>query len=141
MKPIRTLADAVAFVRAEAATRKAFALQRYRRKETIDGDLLAGLSLAISAAADALEAAIAATPPASPWRDMATAPRDGTPIVLQGDDLRVEGKTVVAHWGTYVIEYWHVEDGKFEPRPLRGPEPTRWMPLPSPPTQATTQEA
>lgn len=64
------------------------------------------------------------------WQDIATAPRDGTRILGIND----RGQFVIefdADWGS--DGWWMVSDGKFDERPLRGSEPTHWMPLPTPP--------
>lgn len=62
------------------------------------------------------------------WQPIETAPKDGSDVL------------VYSQYGTYVaayedrdIEWWHVSDGKHDPRPLRGPSPSHWMPLPPPP--------
>jgi len=62
------------------------------------------------------------------WQPIETAPKDGTPILIF-----TERGQYVADWAEFEIEYWHVHDGKFEPRPVRGPAPTHWIPLPDPP--------
>jgi hypothetical protein len=65
------------------------------------------------------------------WQPIATAPKDGTPVLLR-----------CRHGGydaDYVIEGWY-EMGAFDRRwyeafgenPLN-PQPTHWMPLPAPP--------
>ncbi len=68
------------------------------------------------------------------WQPIETAPKDGQYVLLYGPNLsrRPHGQVVAAYF-EYQIEYWHVEDGKFGPYPLRGPAPTHWMPLPEPP--------
>lgn len=69
----------------------------------------------------------------SPWRDIETAPKDGTWIVLLFPDLGVWP----AFWSTQVFSdgFWSVSDNKGDDLPLRGwsKEPTAWHPLPAPP--------
>lgn len=68
------------------------------------------------------------------WQPISTAPMDETPVLIFCPDRdSTEGTCYVAWFGTFDIEWWHVEDGKFGPRPVRGPAPTHWMPLPSRP--------
>ena len=62
------------------------------------------------------------------WRDIETAPKDGTVVLLAGCR-----KPVAAAWLEDEIDYWHVDDNKLGPFALRGPGPTHWMPLPKPP--------
>ena len=62
------------------------------------------------------------------WRDIETAPKDGTVVLLAGCR-----KPVAAAWLEDEIDYWHVDDNKLGPFALRGPAPTHWMPLPKPP--------
>jgi hypothetical protein len=64
----------------------------------------------------------------SEWMDIETAPRDGTAVLLFGCR-----QICVARYVEHDIEWWHVDDNKFGPWPLRGPAPTHWMPLPPPP--------
>lgn len=60
------------------------------------------------------------------WRPIATAPKDGTSILVS--DGRPEGCLVVAwHYGGWVYD-WHRHDG-----PALADAPTHWMPLPAPP--------
>jgi hypothetical protein len=61
------------------------------------------------------------------WQPIETAPRDYTDILVVND----RGQAVV-FWEK-VDEKWIVQDHKHCDRPLRGSEPTHWMPLPEPP--------
>lgn len=69
------------------------------------------------------------------WRDIASAPRDGTEILLATDN----GFMFVAFYDdtpgnrTHV---WQTADGVCYHRDL----PTHWMPLPLPPTNGDTNE-
>ena len=125
--PIRTPADAVAFLRQLAGS----------PDESITHAALAN-------AANALEAAIAATPPASPWQPMETAPRDGSLIDLSYPRL---GRVCDCRWEDdfnlelYPNGCWVHETDNDGPATYLNNEPTHWMPIPPPPTQATTQEA
>ena len=65
------------------------------------------------------------------WRDIETAPKDGTVVLLAGCR-----KPVAAAWLEDEIDYWHVDDNKRGPFALRGPGPTHWMPFPAPPASA-----
>ncbi len=72
------------------------------------------------------------------WKPIETAPKDGTPIILWAKNLLHggygrAGNYVIGRWMQHDIEWWHVDDGKFGPYPLRGPSPTYWMPCPDPP--------
>ena len=105
--PIRTPADAVAFLRQLAGSP--------------DGSIT---HAALANAANALEAAIAATPPASPWQPIDTAPRDGSRILLYDRGVIVEGYYVGAPC------FWVIVD-RYDDSCL----PTHWMPLPEPPVK------
>lgn len=68
------------------------------------------------------------------WRPIATAPKDGDPILLFKPDERRSGEyTIVGYWGEWPdgaaikSERWIACAGYC----LR--EPTHWMPLPPPP--------
>ena len=60
----------------------------------------------------------------SPWRPIATAPKDGTPVLgwWGTECMIVDWCVVVERWGST-----HDGEDMFEP------EPTHWMPLPEPP--------
>ena len=65
------------------------------------------------------------------WRDAAkdAAPKDGTRILVRNDR-----GTFTVEWDEDCINGWWVcPDGKHDDRPLRGSEPTHWMPLPPAP--------
>lgn len=65
------------------------------------------------------------------WRDAAkdAAPKDGTRILVRNDR-----GTFTVEWDEDCIDGWWVcPDGKHDDRPLRGGEPTHWMPLPPAP--------
>jgi hypothetical protein len=51
-------------------------------------------------------------------------PKDGAPVLVRND----RGVFCVV-WQQYEIEWWHVKDGKNEPRPMRGSAPTHWFPV------------
>ena len=69
------------------------------------------------------------------WQPMATAPKDGTHILVWFPQSGV--------WEVFMHRFdqddtegwWCVSDNKNEPMPLRGwvIQPTHWMPLPAPP--------
>lgn len=77
--------------------------------------------------------AIASSELLGEWRPIETAPKDGTAVLLWAHNLLHNGRCIVAQFIEHDIEYWHVDDGKFGPYPLRGPPPTHWMPTPNPP--------
>jgi hypothetical protein len=65
----------------------------------------------------------------SSWQPIATAPKDGTDIlVMTGETMHV------VRWENVHgdFDYWVVDDNKHGPFTLRGKEPTHWMPLPEP---------
>lgn len=66
----------------------------------------------------------------SPWQDIATAPKDGTYILIA--TKRHDGGMTSARWDDDV-DWWMLDDGKNPEIWLRGPAPTHWMPLPPPP--------
>ena len=79
------------------------------------------------AAAKAIEAL-----PVEGWRDIATAPRDGTPILAT---VFVHLNGVPSHWDRHVI-YADAETGQIHSYADQGwdfDDYTHWMPLPSPP--------
>ena len=61
------------------------------------------------------------------WRPIETAPKDGRSVL------------VVSSHGHYVAmwadDWWHVDDNKHGPFPLRGASPTHWMTLPAAPNE------
>ena len=62
----------------------------------------------------------------SPWRPIATAPKDGTPVLgwWFNECMIVDWCVVVERWGST-----HDGEDMFEP------EPTHWMPLPEGPKE------
>ena len=67
------------------------------------------------------------------WQTFETAPRDGTYILAYQTDVLAPNHYVVCFddsWGDG--GWWMVCDGKNPELPLRGPEPTHWMPLTDP---------
>jgi hypothetical protein len=62
------------------------------------------------------------------WKPIESAPKDGTDVLVH-----CSHGTYVAAYIEHNIEYWHVDDNKYGPFPLRGASPTHWMPLPTPP--------
>lgn len=65
------------------------------------------------------------------WRDAAkdAVPKDGTRILVRNDR-----GTFTVEWDEDCIDGWWVcPDGKHDDQPLRGGEPTHWMPLPPAP--------
>lgn len=74
-----------------------------------------------------LKEAAAALRDLTEWRDIATAPKDGDAILisLPTHFMDEEGWHVV-RWED---DKWVCHDGKFD-TPLRGPDPTHWLPLP-----------
>lgn len=68
------------------------------------------------------------------WQPIETAPKDGTTVIVFVPPGKYHsGRTVTVRWTERDIGYWHVDDGKRGPFPLRGGEPTHWMPLPEAP--------
>lgn len=66
------------------------------------------------------------------WRDIASAPKDGTPILMW---VSGERRRVVFGWwsGRHDPEYpWHTYGEAY-----RVDIPTHWMPLPTPPSPAS----
>lgn len=79
------------------------------------------------------------------WQPVETAPRDGTEILLYVPGGRFHPEYVrSALWlsddSSSLGEWWHVNDNKFY-HFLRGPDPTHWMPLPTPPNESNADEA
>lgn len=65
----------------------------------------------------------------SPWQPIATAPKDGTDILIMTGETMHVVRWENVHGDFY---YWVVDDNKHGPFTLRGNEPTYWMPLPEP---------
>lgn len=70
-------------------------------------------------------------PPAhSTWRDMASAPKDGSDILVYDPDLEKDDRVQIAFWND-ILNYWQpLNDNSADP------QPTCWMYKPSPPTSA-----
>ena len=67
------------------------------------------------------------------WQPIETAPKDGKNILISND----RGMFVAAFDADWDLDgWWLVSDGKDHERPLRGNDPTHWMPLPKPPGEA-----
>lgn len=71
------------------------------------------------------------------WQPIETAPKDGTPILIHRaeSDFPLEEAFHVVRWDAFFDDepkWWQVHDGKND-HPLRGPEPTHWRALESPP--------
>ena len=62
------------------------------------------------------------------WQPIKTAPKGIDVLVSCPHGM------YVANYYDLDIEWWHVDDNKHGPFPLRGAPPTHWMPLPPPPT-------
>ena len=70
------------------------------------------------------------------WQPIGTAPHDGTAVLLaaRGPDSGCVVGWWDSEWGD---GWWMCDDGKCAVElPLRGPEPTHWMPLPALPAIA-----
>lgn len=70
------------------------------------------------------------------WQPIESAPRDGS-YMLIATESHDGGMTVARfdpEWGD--DGWWMLDDGKNFEIPLRGPEPTHWMPRPAPPARA-----
>jgi len=64
------------------------------------------------------------------WQPIETAPRDDADILIYND----RGWFVAWFDPQWSADgWWMVSDGKDFERPLRGDEPTHWMPLPEAP--------
>jgi hypothetical protein len=90
---------------------------------------------ALYGTADDARSIIAAMQPG--WRDMESAPLDGTPILIaRPTEWMVEEGWHVVRWDDHPYidgeKSWVCHDGKTD-SPLRGPDPTHWQPLPAPP--------
>lgn len=81
------------------------------------------------------EAMLAAAPSAPEWQPIATAPKDGTRVLIKGDCI------VVANWGRVtsivgLIEHgWCIVNDAYMPEHMA----THWMPLPKPPMAARSE--
>ena len=70
----------------------------------------------------------------SKWQDISTAPKDGTYILVHQTGTLAPNDFVVYFDRSWSDDGWWLTcDGKDPELPLRGPEPTHWMPLPKPP--------
>jgi hypothetical protein len=73
----------------------------------------------------------------SEWRDIETAPKGGTTILVVGQPTQIEG--VKINHGIFTA-YWDDIDSSFclSSATWLGPfiKPTHWMPLPAPPVEA-----
>ena len=63
--------------------------------------------------------------PPTAWRPIETAPKDGTRVSLCSHS----GNVASGYWEHYTTSWWDW--------PFSFEEPTRWMPLPAPPKEAT----
>ena len=67
----------------------------------------------------------------SEWRDIETAPKDGTIVLLSGEfDYPGDWRIKMGYWAAYEKE-WHLFGGVWKP--------THWMPLPEAPSQETSE--
>lgn len=62
----------------------------------------------------------------SEWRDIASAPKDGTAVLL----LSPKWRNPSVGWWLETFGGWHSFPGSY------GMKPTHWMPLPLPPTRS-----
>lgn len=67
--------------------------------------------------------------PVPAWQPIETAPKDRDVLVACSHGL------YVARYCEHDIEWWHVDDNKHGPFPLRGSSPTHWQPLPAAPKE------
>ena len=68
------------------------------------------------------------------WRQIATAPRDGTPILVWDPSMASYNWPGEPDDSRYAIGYWRtVWGGGWGNRNTARPAPTHWMPLPEPP--------
>jgi len=98
-------------------------IENYRNEEYQDDD-----SYAVDIMEDLLKALRAASGGAQGWQPIATAPKDGTPVLLWWP-----------HWSRQAIVGWVDKFGRWasEIALSEGTDPTHWMPLPVPPTGET----
>lgn len=77
----------------------------------------------------------------SEWRTIDSAPRDGSRIMLYipRKSTYIPAKTVVGRWDVRDIRPYFTNDRERLDgvRATRKIQPTHWMPLPEPPTDAT----
>lgn len=66
------------------------------------------------------------------WHPIETAPKNEHTDILV---ICPFNRQYVVCW---LDEWWHVDDNKHGPFPLRGAGPTHWMPLPDPPKEETS---
>ena len=78
------------------------------------------------------------------WQPMETAPRDGTPVLIWKPDERMVGEyTMAAYWsdnhlgksGWVPVAGLHVQGYHSSVTDTPQGYPTRWQPLPTPPTE------
>lgn len=79
--------------------------------------------------AEAIHAAAPQAVPVPAWQPIETAPKDRDVLVACSHGL------YVARYCEHDIEWWHVDDNKHGPFPLRGSSPTHWQPLPAAPKE------
>jgi hypothetical protein len=68
------------------------------------------------------------------WLPIDSAPRDGTWILVRQKDVAEPSVTVCSFdsdWGSDGAGWWMCCDGKNPEIPLRGPEPSQWMHIPT----------
>lgn len=113
----------------KAAENSSFFYVKQRRLDSIEGSMSWRTGLA-----EAIAAYLAALPKQelSGWRPIESAPRDGTPILIDFGRVGVHmvswTKPANCNW-----EIWCVDDRKFGPYPLRGYIETdlkAWQPMP-----------
>ena len=118
MKPIRTPQDCVEWIR-----------------EVAKG--LNNEPVVLSVLVYYLEKDIAATPPASPWQTIDTAPRDGTKILAYTSErcgiCSDPPNEFVCWWDTDLWMLGRTDKNKLV---YAKHEPTHWMPLPEPPVES-----
>jgi hypothetical protein len=87
----------------------------------------------LDAAENDLRTALQALKPQE-WQDIATAPKDGTSILLHYYGQAVEGRyspsEIRGHMGSSRMQLWRTAAGVIH---QHEPQPTHWMPLPTPP--------
>jgi hypothetical protein len=76
------------------------------------------------------ELALGAGPQAG-WRDIATAPKDGTMIMVSEPSMPIQRHRIVVWW----VHRWLTVPGRITVRP------THWMPLPNPPSAAVASSS
>lgn len=71
------------------------------------------------------------------WRDISTAPRDGTEVLLYGiwsGEISGDDPTPDLYIGSCSYEKWVVSGGDYYAAYIN---PSKWMPLPAPPPEET----